>query len=138
MFGTDYVTGQLFAKGFFDEAVDYLSGEEYPSFGFMMNNGATTLWEEWKEPRSMSHPMFGSVIKYLFYDILGIKHRNAGFDDIIIQPKTNSVTGSVSGHITTDKGEISVSVDKEKNVLTVGIPDGVKAEIIFDREIIYS
>ena len=138
IFGTDLVPKMLLKYGYFDEAVSFLTKEEYPSFGYMMNSGATTLWEEWKEPRSMSHPMFGSVVKYLFYDILGIKRRNAGFDDIIIQPKTNSVTGSVSGYITTDKGEISVSVDRKNNVLTVGIPDGVKAEVIFDGEVIYT
>jgi len=136
IFGTDLVPKVLFANGYFDEAVKFLSGEEYPSFGFMLRNNATTLWEEWKNPRSMSHPMFGSVVKYLFYYILGVRRaENCGFDSVIIEPKTNAVTGDASGYITTEKGEIHISVDSRNNVLSVKIPDGIKAEIIFDGEV---
>ncbi|MCQ2462070.1 MAG: glycoside hydrolase family 78 protein [Clostridia bacterium] len=137
IFGTDLVPKMLMKYGYFDDAVTLLSGESYPSFGYMMKNGATTLWEEWKEPRSMSHPMFGSVVKVLFYDILGIKRTGAGFDSIVIAPKTNGVTGNVSGFITTDRGRISVSVDRKSDTLTVGIPQGVNAAVEFDGKVIY-
>ena len=137
IFGTEVVTKVLFENGYFDEAINFLSREEYPSFGYMKSKGATTLWEEWDNPRSMSHPMFGSPVRYMFYYILGIRRKECcGFDSIIIEPKTNSITGSVSGFITTDKGKISVSVDRENNTLTVEIPDGVNAEIIFDGKVI--
>lgn len=137
IFGTEVVTKVLFSNGYFDEAVDFLSREKYPSFGYMLANGATTLWEEWKDPRSMSHPMFGSVVRYMFYYILGIRRAGeCGFDNIIIEPKTNKITGSVSGYITTENGRISVSIDAENNTLKVEIPEGVNAEIIFDGKII--
>lgn len=136
IFGTDLVAKQLFANGYFDEAVDFLSRTEYPSFGFMMENGATTLWEEWQQPRSMSHPMFGSAVKYLFYNILGIRDAGeAGFDSIVIEPKTNAVTGSVCGSVTLPGGKVSVKVDTEKNECFVSVPDGVKYEVIFDGKI---
>ena len=136
IFGTDLVSKVLFANGYSDESIEFLSRDEYPSFGFMLKNGATTLWEEWKDPRSMSHPMFGSVVKYMFYCILGIRRaESCGFDSVIIEPKTNEATGDVSGYITTENGEIYVSVDRKNNVLKVKIPDGIKAEIIFDGEI---
>ena len=127
----------LFANGYFDEAIDFLSRDEYPSYGFMMANGATTLWEEWKDPRSMSHPMFGSVVKFMFRNILGIKQAdNCGWDNVIIEPKTNETTGSAEGYITTEKGRISVSVDAKKNICTVSVPDGINAKVIFDGEVI--
>lgn len=136
IFGTELVPNILFRNGYFDEAVDFLSKEEYPSFGYMLKNGATTLWEEWKDPRSMSHPMFGSVVRYLFYYILGVRSAGeAGFDSVVIEPKTNDITGDVCGYITTDKGEIHVSTDRKANIIKVKIPDGIKAEIIFDGEI---
>lgn len=137
IFGTDLVPKILFAKGYFDEAIDFLSREEYPSFGYMLKNGATTLWEEWDNPRSMSHPMFGSVVKYLFFHILGIRpsEGTAGFDDIIIEPKTNKVIGNTKGYITTPKGQISVDVEDDK--LKVHIPDGVKYEIRFNGKVEY-
>lgn len=133
IFGTDLVAKILFGNGYSDEAIDFLSRDEYPSFGFMFKNNATTLWEEWQDPRSMSHPMFGSVIKYLFFFILGIRRASdAGFDKIIIEPKTNKITGNAEGYITTEKGRIFVSV--RDGVLNAEIPEGVEAEIIFDGE----
>lgn len=136
IFGTELVAKILFTKGYFDEAVEFLTREEYPSFGFMLANGATTLWEEWQNPRSMSHPMFGGVVRYFFYNILGVKRAGeCGFDDIIIEPKTNEITGNVSGYITTEKGKISVDVDAENNVLTVSYPKDIKAKIIFDGKV---
>lgn len=136
IFGTDLTAKILFENGYFDEAVEFLSRETYPSFGFIMNSGATTLWEEWQNPRSMSHPMFGAVSKYLFKYILGIQRKGAGFDEIVIAPKTNETTGDVSGFIKTEKGVISVAVERKKGVCRVRVPNGVNAEIIFDGKII--
>ncbi len=136
IFGTDLAAKHLFANGYFDEAVDFLAREEYPSFGFMMASGATTLWEEWKKPRSMSHPMFGSAVKYLFKYILGIRRSGAGYDKIIIAPKTNEAVGNASGYLDVPAGRISVSIDYDKNECTVSVPDGVEYEIIFDEKVI--
>ena len=134
IFGTDLVAKILFANGYYDEAIDFLSREEYPSFGFMFKNNATTLWEEWHDPRSMSHPMFGSVVKYLFYCILGIRRASdAGFEKIVIEPKINSVTGSAEGYITTSKGKVYVSVNADS--LSVELPEEVDAQIIFNGKI---
>ncbi|MCQ2484072.1 MAG: family 78 glycoside hydrolase catalytic domain [Clostridia bacterium] len=138
IFGTELVPKVLFSNGYFDEAVNFLAQEEYPSFGYMFKCGATTLWEEWKDPRSMSHPMFGSVVKFLFYYILGIRRAegDAGFRKIVIEPKINAITGSVSGFITTEKGRVSVAVDSMENICTVTVPNGIEAEIIFDGKIV--
>lgn len=136
IFGTDITVKILFENGFFDEAVEFLSRETYPSFGFIMNSGATTLWEEWQKPRSMSHPMFGAVTKYLFEYILGIRRKGAGYDDVVIEPKTNETTGDVTGFITSEKGVISVSVERKNGVCRVRVPNGVNAEIIFDGKVI--
>jgi len=136
IFGTDLVTKLLFERGYFDDAIEFLSREKYPSFGFMMRSGATTLWEEWGNPRSMSHPMFGAVVKYLFYEILGIKRCGAGWENVVIAPKTNTTTGSVSGKITTEYGEICVDVDAQKNVCRVKISKKISAKVVFDGEIV--
>lgn len=134
IFGTDLVPKILFKNGYFDEAIEFLSREEYPSFGFMFKNGATTLWEEWKDPRSMSHPMFGSPVKYLIGDVLGIKCADdtVGYKKVVIEPKTNAVTGNVSGYITTQYGKISVNVDRENNICKVTAPEAIDCKINFD------
>ncbi|MBO4353538.1 MAG: hypothetical protein J5860_01210, partial [Clostridia bacterium] len=137
IFGTDLTVKLLFERGYFDDAVEFLTREKYPSFGFMMNSGATTLWEEWQNPRSMSHPMFGGPVKYLFYRILGIRREkdDAGFEKVVIEPKTNGTTGSVSGYITTPQGKISVFVDRKSNVCSVSAPKNADVNIVFDGNI---
>lgn len=139
IFGYDLVVKTLFANGYFDDAVNYLSREEYPSFGHMMHSGATTLWEEWQnETRSMSHPMFGSAVKYLFYEVLGIKQRQGtvGFTSVVITPHTNDTTGSVSGSVMTPKGKITVKVDHSAKTAEITVPKGVPYEIRYDGKTI--
>ena len=84
----------------------------------------------------MSHPMFGAVTKYLLKYILGIQRKGAGYDEIVISPRTNESTGDVSGFITVEKGVISVAVDRKNGVCRVRVPNGVDAEIIFDGKVI--
>lgn len=128
IFGTDLVVKVLCENGFTGDAVEFLSREEYPSFGYMMKNGATTLWEEWRDPRSMSHPMFGSAVKYLFYYVLGIRQTadSTDFAKITVEPFTNNITGDVRGSIITPHGKITVRTDRRKNSFTACIPGGVK------------
>ena len=130
IFGTDLMVKILFENGYADLAIKMLSNDEYPSYGFMMKSGATTLWEQWQYPRSMSHPMFGSATKYLFYNILGIRQKKGSyaFEEVIIEPNVNDVTGDVSGFFTTVKGKFSLSTDRKNGKFTVEIPEGVIAE----------
>lgn len=138
IFGVEVVVKVLFGNGYFDEAVEYLSRDEYPSYGYMMKCGATTLWEEWKNPRSMSHPMFGSVVKYLFYHVLGIRRAgDCGFSEIIIEPKTNDITGSVQGYFMTNEGAVSVRVEHDKKICHVRYPEHVKVTVIYDGKVEY-
>ena len=62
----------------------------FPGWGFMLANGATTLWETWAEPGSVyseNHPMFGSVDEWFYRSLLGINPGAPGFKRIIIHPQ---------------------------------------------------
>ncbi len=133
IFGTDLVVKTLCENGFVSEAFSFLAREEYPSFGFMMNSGATTLWEEWNEPRSMSHPMFGSAVKYLFFCLLGIKQEkgSTAFEKITVSPFANELTGDVAGSIVTKSGKIEVSVKKDMSTCFVKAPKNIELTVVF-------
>lgn len=112
IFGTDILTRVLFSKNEGALAVRLLSSEGKYSFGNIMNQGATTLWEYWTGRRSHSHPMFGAVNAYLFRYILGITQSDDsfGYKKLIIAPADIDMTGSFSGKMTIPQGEISVSI----------------------------
>ncbi len=133
IFGTDIVTRMLCEFGRIDIALKLLSASEPHGFGKWQKDGATTLWEYWFNSRSHSHPMFGAVTTYLYEYLLGIKQdeNSYGFDSVTISPAYLKELPFVSGHITTPKGVISVKTElsEGKQVLTVSIPEGVKAKI---------
>ena len=133
IFGTDIVTRKLFEYGRADVAVKLLTASEPHGFGKWQKDGATTFWEYWFNSRSHDHPMFGAVATYLFEYILGIKQTkdSYGFDSITISPAYVDSIDRVKGHITTDKGVISVAYEKVngKAALYLSLPDGIHAKV---------
>ncbi len=133
IFGTDIVTRLLFEYDRADVAVKLLTASEPHGFGRWQNDGATTLWEYWFDSRSHSHPMFGAVATYLYEYVLGIKQckDSYGFDRITISPKYVDGLDFAQGHITTEKGVISVSYEKinGKVALYLDLPDGIHAVV---------
>ena len=65
IFGTDALMTVLAERGRKDLVFKLLSLTEYPSFGNIKAQGATTLWEYWEGERSHNHPMFGACVKHL-------------------------------------------------------------------------
>ncbi len=112
IFGTDILTRVLFKNSEGALAAKLLSSKGKYSFGNIMEQGATSLWEYWTGRRSHSHPMFGAVTAYLFEYILGISQPkdSFGYSEIIISPADISMNGNFSGKITVPDGEISVDI----------------------------
>lgn len=132
IFGTDIVPRILFRMGYPNEAYRFMTYEDEPSFGFMKASGATTIWEEWNAPRSMFHPMFGALTRYLFNDILGIRQLDdsCGYEKIVVAPAEIDLEFA-TGKIKTINGEISVTVDRKNNIVTAEIPSAISAEFIY-------
>lgn len=133
IFGTDILIRVLFEKGFGELAVDLITTEKVPSFSYMMRQGATTLWEDWFGPRSMCHPMFGSVTKYFYYYLLGVRQKpqTNGYKEVIIDPVYCEKVRCVSGKVWTPYGDVVVDIDrKRKYTITITIPDGLKASFV--------
>ena len=77
--------------------------------------------------------MFGAVATYLYEYLLGIKQckDSYGFDRITISPAYVDSLDYVKGHITTEKGKISVSYKKTNGKVTLylELPDGIHAVV---------
>ena len=129
---TDVLPRILFESGNAQLAFDLMTARKSPSFGYMMEQGATTLWEDWLPERSLNHPMFGALTRYLFTYLLGISQAedSAGFEKITIKPQLVDGMNKASGYITTAKGRISVSYEKSHNSVnfTVDLPENTSAD----------
>ena len=71
-----------------DAAYTIMNQRDFPSYGYSIAQGATTLWEYWDGKLSRSHPMYGSVIRWFYQALAGIypDPKQTGFKNIIINP----------------------------------------------------
>ncbi|MGB1130706.1 MAG: family 78 glycoside hydrolase catalytic domain, partial [Haloferula sp.] len=76
IFGTRYLLEELTRRGRSDLAHALATRKTFPSWGWMLENGATTLWEDWEGTdggKSHNHPMFGSISGWFFRWLGGIQ-----------------------------------------------------------------
>jgi len=76
IFGTQYLLEALSKNGHHDLAYELVRREDFPGWRFMLNQGATTIWETRRESDntfSQNHPMFGSVAAWMFKWLGGIR-----------------------------------------------------------------
>ena len=90
--GTKFMLDVLSREGHADVACGMVSQTNFPSWGWMLANGATTLWEHWAisdNTYSQNHPMFGSVSQWFINWLGGIQPApgSVGFDHILIRPQ---------------------------------------------------
>ena len=89
IFGTPLMLEVLADHGKAEIAYGILNQTKYPGYGYMLSQGATTLWECWeKESGSHNHPMLGSVVAWMFKYIAGLRpdRQLPGFRNIVIRP----------------------------------------------------
>ncbi len=139
---TRYLMDMLTKYGYIEDAWAIITSEEYPSFGFMIQHEATTVWERFelkKEPgmNSHNHPMYGAV-GYWFYAYLGgIIPTEPGFSRVSIKPYFPEKLLSAHAVVDSIMGEISVRWHKKygKLYLNVQVPFGVTADVDFGGKV---
>jgi alpha-L-rhamnosidase len=140
--GTKYVMEVLTRMGNSDLAYDIAAQTTYPSWGYMVENGATTLWELWqrREGPSMNshnHPMFGSVGAWFYKALAGINldPQAVAFEKIRLEPQMVRDLMFASGSVDTLRGRIVSSWKRsEKSVsLEAAVPVGSEAEIVLPK-----
>ncbi|MBO9619709.1 MAG: family 78 glycoside hydrolase catalytic domain [Niabella sp.] len=95
--GAKAVLNVLSENGYADLAFQLASKKTYPSWGWWIENGATTLYENWKvdakNDASLNHIMFGDIGAWLYKALGGIfpDPEQPGFKNILLKP--NFVTG---------------------------------------------
>ncbi len=136
IFGTKYMLHTLADHENGEVAYNIINHREFPGWGYMIENGATTLWEHWAfsdNTFSHNHPMFGSVSEWFYKVLLGIQPAldAEGFDRVAIRPLIPEDLEWVQGSYDSIRGKISVAWKKLENNLhlVVEIPVGVTAVV---------
>jgi len=90
--GTPNSLDVLADAGYGSVVYDLLLRTEYPSWGYMVAKGATTIWERWNGDtgdvamNSFNHYALGAVCGFIFRRIAGIAPLEPGFSRIAIRP----------------------------------------------------
>lgn len=140
IFGTNYLLDMLSRTGSGEAAYAVVTAKGSPGWSYMLENGATTLWEHWlgsDNTYSQNHPMFGSVSQWFCQWIGGIAPAKdaVGFNKIDIHPlilkalryseyRYRSIRGDVMcrWHRTSTNGE-SYAIDIQIPVGTTAVLD---------------
>jgi alpha-L-rhamnosidase len=136
IFGTKYLLEVLSQAGQAELAAEIVRQKTFPGWGYMIERGATTLWEHWEfsdNTYSHNHQMFGSVSAWFFRWLAGIQpHPEAkGFDRFIIRPQPVKGLSWVKAEYKSVRGTIQVAWKKEENrfLLRVVIPANTRAMV---------
>lgn len=103
-----------------DLAYQLLQNTTYPSWGYSVEQGATTVWERWdsytleggineKSMNSFNHYAYGACSEWMFYTMLGIDTDGAGFRDIEMKPEVGHGITWAKGHYDSINGRIASS-----------------------------
>ncbi len=98
--GTPYICRVLSNIGANEYAYRLLMNDDYPSWLYQVNMGATTIWERWNSVNpdgfvsstgmnSMNHYSYGSVVEWIARDVCGLNpvFDAPGFKKAVIKPQ---------------------------------------------------
>jgi alpha-L-rhamnosidase len=135
---------ELTRWGYVDIAYQLLFSRRVPSWYFMIDQGATTMWERWDGyvkgrgfhstmMNSFNHYSIGSVGEWMYRVILGINldEKNPGYKHIIIKPIPNRNLSRSKGHYESIRGKIIVNwnIERDNFTLELTIPANTHATI---------
>jgi alpha-L-rhamnosidase len=152
--GVGYLLPVLSSCGYADVAYRLLEQQSPPSWRYMVEHGATTIWERWDgwtaergfaSPwmNSFNHYALGSVGEWLYRFVLGIDQEpgTAGFGRLLLRPHPGGGLGRVRGSYRSVRGVIRVGWEQSGDrftfraeippnaVASVRIPSGRPAEV---------
>lgn len=140
--GIQWLMRSLAENGMNDIGFRLATNTTYPSWGYMIENGATTIWELWNantaapNMNSQNHVMLlGDLIIWYFENLAGIKSGNEdpGFKKIILEPSFINNLDYVNASYTSIYGKIESNWSRKSESISweVTIPANTAAEVHF-------
>lgn len=124
--------------GYAETVYKFLVNREYPSYAYMLDKGATTVWERWEDSvgsdmHSFNHPMFSAYDGYFYNYILGIRTEECknAFKDIVIEPCFIRQLDFAEGYIDTVRGKIGVKWERHDKKIICEIETPANTNIVF-------
>ncbi|MFE7212231.1 alpha-L-rhamnosidase [Streptomyces sp. NPDC001698] len=140
--GTPRLLPVLTDTGHTDVAHRLLQQRSYPSWGYQIDKGSTTMWERWDSIRpdgsfqdpgmnSFNHYAYGSVGEWMYANIAGISAGRPGYREIVIRPRPGGAVTSSRATFTSVYGPVSTQWRQQggRFNLTCTVPPNTAAEV---------
>ncbi len=124
------MTGRVLGEmGRLEELFKLFTQPRFPGWIHWMNQGATTLWENWNGRESQTHVMYGDPSACFFRYFAGIRPTAPGFSKVEICPAVNvSGLSDFNCHYQTPHGIITsqLSTNNGQRKYTCKIPENME------------
>lgn len=123
--GTRFLLEMLTAYGHGETAYQIANQTDYPSWGYMLANGATTIWELWRLEtgpgmNSHNHPAFGFISGWFYDTLVGLRPQ-AGWTRFEVVPHPLGNLRWAEAHLQTALGEVYCGWERVSNRFTLGL-----------------
>ncbi len=119
-----------------EEAYWIASARTYPSIGYMLSCGATTIWERWEKMEgntmnSHDHPMLGAFTIWFYKALAGICEEEGLTGIISLKPAVIPEVESIQAYCRTPGGTLESAWRREqgKVVFTIRVPWNTKVRL---------
>jgi len=135
---------ELVKRGYTEKAFQLLETTKFPSWGYSIEQGATSIWERWDGyvkgrglqgagMNSFNHYAFGAIGEWMYENILGIQPDNnsPGFKHFILKPLPEGTLTWAKGSYHSISGKIEAKWGKSgtKFEYTVTVPANTTATV---------
>lgn len=147
--GTPYANQMLSKYGHHKLATTIFLHEDYPSWLYAVNLGATTVWERWNSVmpdgsmnpegmNSLNHYSIGAIMEWAYKYVLGIRNPKQGYHEFDLAPEFDARLNKVNGYYNSSYGKIAVAYEIETDdnhtiSMTLSIPFGTTAHVNLPR-----
>lgn len=136
---TPHILDILCQYGYADTAWKVLLQKQCPSWLYEVEQGATTVWENWDAVRpdgklagcSFNHYAFGCVGDFLYRRVLGVQNAGIGYDKILIAPEYDCPFEWADGAYHSTSGTIELKWEKNGDKIQISgrIPANTSADL---------
>lgn len=139
---TKYLFEALDRLGMNDDAYKIMASDTYPSLGYMIKSGATTIWERWENEigssmNSHNQPMLCACTSWLYKALGGIRLEGHpdGLNTVVISPAFPEELDCAQASYLSFKGVISTKWQRIKGEiqLSLSIPWNTSALLILPQ-----
>ena len=140
--GVDGLLPALTKAGRTDIAYRLLQNEDYPSWGYEIGKGATTIWERWNSinpdgsfndvgMNSFNHYAYGAVGEWMYRTMAGVSSLEPGYRKVLVAPEPGDGIDHVTFGVQTRYGKVRSAWKKVSGglELEVSVPANATGEV---------